>query len=442
MPTISIGLMTAPSVRLALEGAFVTADGQPVKAGIYTASTENGAVRLEGETAVISPAITLMPVDFDACRFIVHNVRIGVDFHWEREETEQFQGVLKLIARGERVTMINELPIESYLVSVISSEMSPSCPPEFLRAHAIVSRSWLLAQLRRAAGAAPSAPPAQQCGDEELIRWYGRESHQDFDVCADDHCQRYQGASKALSESAFEAVRDTRGQALMYADGVCDARYSKCCGGMTESYSAAWEDRDVPYLKPVFDGPGNIAPGYRLPLSIDANAEDWVTESPLAYCGMPTPELLADILPGLDQETRDFYRWRVDYSQDELSSILLSKLGVDFGRVRALVPIERGESGRIVKLRIAGEQRTLTIGKELEIRRALSRSHLYSSAFVVHVAGAEPSEYPAQFSLIGAGWGHGVGMCQIGAAVMADREYRHQEILAHYFSGTTVSALY
>lgn len=434
--------MTAPAVRLALEGAFVTVDGQPVKSGIYTASAENGAVRLEGETAIIAPTIALTPVDFEASRFIVHNVRIGINFHWEREETEQFQGALKLVPSGDGAILINELPLESYLVSVISSEMSVSCPPEFLRAHAIVSRSWLLAQLRRAGLNATTGARSAQSEDEELIRWYGRDNHQDFDVCADDHCQRYQGISKAPSEAASSAVRDTRGQALMYGDDVCDARYSKCCGGMTESYSAAWEDRDVPYLKPVFDGPGNIAPGYRLPLSIDANAEDWITESPLAYCGMPTPELLANILPGLDQETRDFYRWRVDYSQDELRSILLSKLSVDFGRLRALIPIERGESGRIIRLRIAGETRTIVIGKELEIRRALSRSHLYSSAFVVQVAGGEPSEYPARFSLIGAGWGHGVGLCQIGAAVMADREYKHQEILSHYFSGTTIKTMY
>ena len=436
--------MTATAVRFALEGAFVTDDRRPVKAGIYTVSPENGAVRLEGETAISAPTIALTPVDFDSCRFIVHNVKVGIDFHWQREQTEQFQGTLKLIPSGNGVTLINELPLESYLVSVISSEMSASCPPEFLRAHAIVSRSWLLAQLRRADPAASTLTRAAQGdgSDEEIIRWYSRDNHQNFDVCADDHCQRYQGISKALSETAFAAVRDTKGQALMYGDDVCDARYSKCCGGMTESYSAAWGDRDVPYLKPVFDGPGTIAPGYRLPLSIDANAEDWITESPLAYCGMPTPELLANILPGLDQETRDFYRWRVDYSQDELCSILLSKLGVDFGRLRALVPIERGESGRIIRLRIAGEKRTLVIGKELEIRRALSRSHLYSSAFVIQVAGGEPSEYPARFSLIGAGWGHGVGLCQIGAAVMADREYRHQEILSHYFSGTTIKTLY
>src|SRR5712692_9969120 len=220
--------MAAPAVRFALEGAFVTAEGQSVKPGIYTASTENGQVRLEGETTLLGPAFTLRPVEFDACRFIVHNVRIGIDFHWEREETEQFQGTLKLIPGGNGVTLINELPLESYLVSVISSEMSASCPPEFLRAHAIVSRSWLLAQLRRADPAASTLMRAAQSdgSDEEIIRWYSRDNHQDFDVCADDHCQRYQGISNALSETAFAAVRDTKGQALMYGDDVCDARYS------------------------------------------------------------------------------------------------------------------------------------------------------------------------------------------------------------------------
>jgi peptidoglycan hydrolase-like amidase len=384
----------------------------------------------------------LAPSDFDSCRFILHGVKIGIDFHWEREESQQFQGTLRLIAEGDRLTVINELPLESYLVSVISSEMSAACPAELLRAHAIVSRSWLLAQLNNA-GTAP-APQKKEIDHAagEHIGWYDRESHSDFDVCADDHCQRYQGISKAFSQEAFDAVRDTRGRALVYGGEICDARYSKSCGGMTEIYRAAWEDKEVPYLASVYDVPGTEQKEYWMPLSIEANAAAWIDSSPPAYCGVVTRELLARIVPAFDQETQDFYRWRVEYSQEELDEILRARLLVDFGRVRSITPLERGESGRIIKLRISGEKRTLVIGKELEIRRALSRSHLYSSAFVVRAFQGHLSDYPAHFTLIGAGWGHGVGLCQIGAAVMADRGHSHEEILAHYFTGAALSELY
>lgn len=440
-PTLRIGLIAgAREVKFALAGRFVTGDGEPANEGDYTASAENGAVNLDGVTG--SPEITLSPADFDSCRFTVHGVKIGIDFHWEREESQQFQGALKLVADGDSLTLINELPLESYLISVISSEMSASCPAEFLRAHAVVSRSWLLAQLRKAQSNAAQARAQSEGSGDELIRWYDRENHLGFDVCADDHCQRYQGIGKAFSQAAFEAISDTRGKVLVYDDEICDARYSKSCGGMTEVYRAAWEDKDVPYLTSVYDVPGSEPSVYRMPLSTQANAEAWIESSPPAYCGVVTPELLARIVPAFDQETQDFYRWRVEHSQEELSEILRLRLGVDFGRVRALKPLERGESGRIVRLRIAGEKRTLVIGKELEIRRALSRSHLYSSAFVVRAAQGHLSDYPARFTLIGAGWGHGVGMCQIGAAVMADRGHSHGEILFHYFKGAKIVDLY
>jgi stage II sporulation protein D len=440
-PALRIGLIAgAREVRFALAGRFVTGDGEPASEGDHTASAENGAVMLDGVTG--SPAITLSPADFDSCRFTVHGVKIGIDFHWEREESQQFQGALKLVADGDALTLINELPLESYLISVISSEMSASCPAELLRAHAVVSRSWLLAQLKRAASNSTQPSVRTEGSKDELIRWYGRENHLGFDVCADDHCQRYQGIGKAFSQAAFDAVRDTRGRVLIYDDEICDARYSKSCGGMTEVYRAAWEDKDVPYLTSVYDVPGSEPSGYRMPLSTEANAEAWITSSPPAYCGVVTPELLARIVPAFDQETPDFYRWRVDYSQEELSEILRSRLGVEFGRVRALEPLERGESGRIIRLRIAGDKRTLVIGKELEIRRALSRSHLYSSAFVVRAAKGHLSDYPARFTLIGAGWGHGVGLCQLGAAVMADRGHSHGEILSHYFKGAKIVDLY
>jgi peptidoglycan hydrolase-like amidase len=440
-PTIRVGLITgAREVKFALAGRFVSAEGKSANEGEYTACAENGAVKLEGVTK--SREISLSPSDFDSCRFTVHGVKIGIDFHWEREESQQFQGKLKLVAGGDSLTLLNELPLESYLVSVISSEMSASCPAELLRAHAVVSRSWLLAQLRRAASGSTQTSAQSQGSEDELIRWYGRESHRGFDVCADDHCQRYQGISKAFSQAAFDAVRDTRAKTLVYRDEICDARYSKSCGGMTEVYRAAWEDKDVPYLTSVYDVPGSEPSGYRMPLSTEANADAWIASSPPAYCGVVTPELLARIVPAFDQETPDFYRWRVQHSQEELSEILRSRLEVDFGRVRELKPLERGESGRIIRLRIIGEKRTLVIGRELEIRRALSRSHLYSSAFVIRAAQGHLSDYPARFTLVGAGWGHGVGLCQIGAAVMADRGHSHEEILKHYFQGAAIRDSY
>lgn len=445
-PLIGVGLMTgALEVKLVLSGSFSGGDGARVMEGSYTARVDGDAVSLQGESVIVAPVINLNPSDFASCRFTVQGVRIGLGFHWEREESQEFQGGLRIQRSGDGLTLINQVPLEAYLVSVISSEMSASCPPELLRAHAVVSRSWLLAQLTRERTTNPLAHSqrvARTADEEEIIRWYDRESHRDFDVCADDHCQRYQGISKAFSQAAFDAVSETRGRVLVYGDDVCDARYSKSCGGMTEAYSAVWDDQDIPYLKPVYDGPGDEAPGHRLPLSVEVNAEDWIASTPVAYCGVATPELLARILPGFDQETSDFYRWEVSYTQEELTEILLARLGIDFGRVHSLLALERGESGRIIKLRVVGEKRTLIIGKELEIRRALSRSHLYSSAFVTRAEREQLSDYPGQFKLIGAGWGHGVGLCQIGAAVMADRGHGHEEILSHYFTGARLSELY
>jgi len=440
-PTIRVGFLTGvKDVKFALAGRFVSNEGDDPIEGDHTARWQDGGVGIDGVGA--QKEIMFSPSDIDSCRFIVHGVKIGINFHWEREESQQFQGALRIVAGADSLTLINELPLEAYLVSVISSEMSASCPPELLRAHAVVSRSWLLAQLRKEATDSAPAALISEGSDAALIRWYDRENHIGFDVCADDHCQRYQGISKAVSESAFDAVRDTRGKVLVYDGQICDARYSKSCGGMTEVYRAAWEDKDMPYLASVYDVPGSEPSGYRMPLSVEANAAAWITASPPAYCGIVSPELLGRIATSFDKETRDFYRWRVEYSQEELSEILKLRLGVDFGRLRKLEPLERGESGRIVRLKITGEKRTLIIGKELEIRRALSRSHLYSSAFVVRSEQGHLSDYPARFILIGGGWGHGVGLCQIGAAVMADSGHDYEEILSHYFKGAAVQGLY
>jgi stage II sporulation protein D len=448
-PTITVGLMSgATTVPITLAGTFTSVAGQPIGAGQYVASQDDRGVLLDGPALIQMAELILTPADFDSSRFTIHGVTIGVDFHWERTEAQTFQGSLRVKPAGGGLVIINELPLESYLASVISSEMSASCPVELLRAHAIVSRSWLLAQLESESATGEgsvqtdSGHPETAEASDELIRWYNRESHSNFDVCADDHCQRYQGITKAFSEAVFQAIRDTRGQALVFDEGICDARYSKSCGGMTERYSAAWEDRDVPYLPCIYDGPDDAGPeglrGYVMPLAEHSNAERWLTASPPAYCNASNPELLSRILPGFDQETTDFYRWQVVYGGDELGEIVRSRLGVDVGPVLDLEPLERGCSGRITKLRLVGQRRTLVIGKELQIRRALSCSHLYSSAFVVRKETAPE----VRFRLIGGGWGHGVGMCQIGAAVMADQGKDHSEILRHYFRRAAIKAIY
>ena len=438
-PEIRVGLISgATEARFALSGHFESG-GKTLAEGEHVAYSDGGAVKLEGLAP--APVITLSPSDFKSCRFTVHGVKIGIEFHWERLESQQFQGKLTLSADGDRLTIINELPLESYLISVISSEMSAACPVELLRAHAIVSRSWLLSQLEES-----PADPIKQANtvdgtSEEIIRWYDRESHRGFDVCADDHCQRYQGIGKAFSQSAFDAVRDTNGKALVYGGEICDTRYSKSCGGITEEYRAAWEDKNVPYLASIYDGEGEQPSEYRMPLTVEENAEAWISASPPACCGMVSPELLSRIVPDFDQKTLDSFRWHVEYSQDELGEILRLRYGMDFGPIHDLKALERGLSGRIIRLRIDGEKRSMVIGKELEIRRGLSRSHLYSSAFVVR-AKRDSSEHATGFSLIGAGWGHGVGLCQIGAAVLADRGFNHQEILSHYFKSAELVSVY
>ncbi|HET8675001.1 MAG TPA: SpoIID/LytB domain-containing protein [Blastocatellia bacterium] len=439
-PLIKVGLMTgAKTARVSLSGGFILNGGERVPDGDYIATFDDGAIGLEGPARLRAGMLSLSPINFDNSRFIVHDITIGIDFHWQRKEAQHFQGTLLIIVGPDGLAIINELPLEAYLVSVISSEMSATCPPEALRAHAIISRSWLLAQLNNPVEQADKM--TIQSDRLEIIKWYGRENHAGFDVCADDHCQRYQGISKAFSEAAFGAIRDTRGHVLVFEDEVCDARYSKSCGGMTELYSAAWEDKNVPYLAAVYDGETDLR-GYDLPLTAEANAERWIASKPEAYCNTDSAEFLARILPGFDQETLDFYRWEVVYSEEELREILLSRAGLDVGKITGLEPVKRGESGRIVKLKITGERGAVTIGKELEIRRALSRSHLYSSAFVVETEKDEATGLAGRFRLRGAGWGHGVGLCQIGAAVMADLGRDHAEILAHYFRGAALKTLY
>jgi SpoIID/LytB domain protein len=364
-------------------------------------------------------------------------VTIGRQFHWEKREDQAFLGNLIFLPRQDgTIAAVNEIPLEDYLESVISSEMNPSAPMEFLKLHAILSRSWLLAALERKKRKerSPSAPKIPAEG--ELIRWYEREDHDLFDVCADDHCQRYQGTRKIPSGPALKAVQETFGRVIMYRDEICDARYSKACGGLTEGFDTAWEDKEVPYLKSIPD-----APALHPPIRTEEEAERWILSSPEAYCRAEGEDLLEKILPPSDRQTKSFFRWKVEYSGRELEEILRAKSGLEFGELQEIVPLRRGPSGRILRLKIVGSKKTLVVGKELEIRRWLSRSHLYSSAFLVRVKHG-PRGQAEHFTLHGAGWGHGVGLCQIGAAVMAARGFSAEEILKHYFRGTEIKKIY
>ncbi len=450
-PTIAVGLMSGvEELNFALHGEFVTSDGEQLAAGHYRAYPVKGAAAGLVEVADAAGRIcgraaefALSPAAGEAASFTIKGITIGIDFHWQRKEDQQFQGALRLKVDGAgHLIGINEVAVESYLGSVISSEMSATAHPELLKAHAVISRSWLLAQLKpwKVEHIESFSEKSSDSGARQLIRWYNQENHTEFDVCADDHCQRYQGISKATSPAVFEATRATWGEVLVHAGALCDTRFSKCCGGMTEEYRTAWEDLGVPYLTARYDGE-SFPTGFALPLTNEANAARWILSSPPAFCNTSDRALLLRILPDFDQETRDFYRWQVSYGQEELSKLLRAKLGIDFGLIAKLEPVERGASGRLVRLRIVGEKETLVIGKELEIRRALSPSHLYSSAFVVETERAS-SGWPERFILRGAGWGHGVGLCQIGAALMAEGGYNYRQILAHYYADSRLHRLY
>ena len=406
------------SVDVELSGPFVDAQGETYPPGRHHFTSE----------------IELTPMEPGRSSFALDDVTIGIGFHWERRERQVFRGVIRIVRR-DGLTVINDVSIEDYVASVISSEMSALCPIELLKAHAVISRSWLWHP--------KSNPEAFGSGEgsfrrgDEIIRWYGREAHRDFDVCADDHCQRYQGITKAYSPAVAQAVHATAGQMLLYDGAVCDARFSKCCGGVTEQYCSAWDDRDVPYLISRYDGEGILGPdsefsSSRIRSLAPEFLESWILslDAP-AYCNTRDPALLAQILPGFDLETRDFFRWTVTYSPEEIRELVRNRLDEDLGAIMDLQPLERGPSGRIIRLRIHGRNKALIVGKELEIRRALSRTHLYSSAFVVQRDGSN-------FVLRGAGWGHGVGLCQIGAAVMASRGKTYDEILRHYYPGSSV----
>ncbi len=438
-PDIKVGILSASEIQVNLLKEYDHAATATAPRGPQTFSvTPDGMVAWQG---VCHESVLLTPAEADAS-FEVFDVTIGVNFHWERRETQRFRGALKIIVGNGLLTLINILPAEEYLKSVISSEMSATASPEFLKAHAVISRSWLLAQLAKNRRIADNKEDysATTVTDDEIIRWYDREDHTNFDVCADDHCQRYQGITRQTTKAVREAVDATRGLVLTDKDGeLCDARFSKCCGGVFEQFETCWEPKHYHYLEARRDSADeNDYPD----LTVEDNARKWILSSPDAYCNTDDKAILSQVLNNYDQETADFYRWSVEYSQEELSQLIKKRSGIDFGLIKALEPVERGTSGRLIRLRIVGTLRTMTIGKELEIRRTLSNSHLYSSAFVVETGKADSNGVPSSFKLIGAGWGHGVGLCQIGAAVMGAHGCDFREILFHYFIGASLSEAY
>lgn len=424
---VRVGIMNAPQADFTLNGLF-TAKGETIT-GVQHAVCVDGGINWNGN---IYSELLFTPLSEEAT-FTLPAVTIGVNFHWQRNEAQTFRGRLRLIVDEEKLVIINELPVEEYLESVISSEMNANSPMELLKAHAVISRSWVYSQMMHCqSGERQTDSFNFSRHGNEIIRWHDHADHTLFDVCADDHCQRYQGITHAALPSVKEAVKSTRGQVLTDGEGnLCDARFSKCCGGATERYSAAWEDKDFPYLQPVRDDD----PATSLPdLTIEATAETWIRTSPPAFCHTQDAQLLSSVLQGYDLDTTpDFYRWEVTLTQAEARQLIEERTGLQFGGIRDLQPVERGASGRLIRLRVVGEERQLIVGKELEIRRLLSPTHLFSSAFIVERQDVSADGLPARFHLIGAGWGHGVGLCQIGAAVMASKGFSYQEILKHYY---------
>lgn len=443
VPKVEVGILFEPQVEFKLLGAY-RLGGEEVS-GKQTATYNEGRILWQGR---LYDELLFEPLDEAGGCFELMDVTIGINFHWERKEDQRFQGSLKIIVEDGKLTGINVIDVEDYLTSVISSEMSATASLELLKAHAVISRSWLLANMRsmqngkgrtpdtHAAQAASASGPS--ASGDELIRWYERDAHTRFDVCADDHCQRYQGITRASTEIVKQAIAATRGQVLMHEGRICDARFSKCCGGAFEEFQYCWDDVKFPYLVKQRDSKTQTD----LPdLHREDEAEKWIRTSPGAFCNTRDKQVLSQVLNNYDQETTDFYRWKVEYTQKELAALIKQRSGIDYGRIIDLVPVERGTSGRLVRLKIVGTKRTLTIGKELEIRRTLSTSHLYSSAFVVDKAEVEDG-VPGRFILTGAGWGHGVGLCQIGAAVMGEQGYTYDEILMHYYNGCPPVTLY
>lgn len=434
-PIVSVGIVSASKLCFSLNVPYAVCSLE--RCGKQVVELSEGRILWENN---FYDELLFEPNDTQSS-FTLEDVTIGVNFHWERKEAQTFLGKLRFIVENNNICAINELPVETYLISVISSEMRATSSLELLKAHAVISRSWLLAQMeqRKAENNNAVKQPSLFKTDNEIVRWYDREDHKHFDVCADDHCQRYQGITKAANKHVVEAIKQTAGEILTSRGEICDARYSKCCGGAVEEFQYCWENIKKPYLQAL---PDTMPDTTSLPnLTNEAVARQWILSSPNAFCNTTDQKVLSQVLNDFDQETTDFYRWTQIYSQAEVKQLLEEKLAMQFGDIIDLIPMERGKSGRIYRLKIIGTQRTLIIGKELEIRRALSKSHLYSSAFVIEKVDIKDG-VPQQFIIKGAGWGHGVGLCQIGAAMMGVQGYRYDEILLHYYKSAEITKAY
>lgn len=434
-PIVSVGIVSASKLCFSLNAPYTVCSLE--QCGKQVIELSEGRILWENN---FYDELLFEPNDTQSS-FTLEDVTIGVNFHWERKEAQTFLGKLRFIVENNNICAINELPVETYLISVISSEMRATSSLELLKAHAVISRSWLLAQMEQRKAENNNAVKQHSLfkTDEEIVRWYDREDHKHFDVCADDHCQRYQGITKAANKHVVEAIKQTAGEILTSRGEICDARYSKCCGGAVEEFQYCWENIRKPYLQAL---PDTMPDTTSLPnLTNEAVARQWILSSPNAFCNTTDQKVLSQVLNDFDQETTDFYRWTQIYSQAEVKQLLEEKLAMQFGDIIDLIPMERGKSGRIYRLKIIGTQRTLIIGKELEIRRALSKSHLYSSAFVIEKVDIKDG-VPQQFIIKGAGWGHGVGLCQIGAAMMGVQGYRYDEILLHYYKSAEITKAY
>lgn len=440
-PIIHVGIMSASVIHFVLNGEFVDRFGARIS-GNQTVFLENNRICFRGNYI---DELLFEPINQEAS-FDLIDVVIGINFHWERKENQRFTGSLKFIVEQGLVTAINRIGMEDYLKSVISSEMSATASEELLKAHAVISRSWLLCPMHKSANPEnneQSTKHSESHSEQTTlnhIKWYERDAHAHFDVCADDHCQRYQGITRASTQAVIDVIEATRGEVLMYDGTICDARYSKSCGGVSETFENCWAPEHFPYLSKVVDNP-TLPSEFELDLTVEANAEKWIRESPDAFCNTTDKAILGQVLNNYDQETTDFYRWKVAFTQNEIAALVARKSGLDVGQIIDLIPVQRGESGRLIQLKIVGSKQTVIVGKELEIRKWFSNSHLYSSAFVID-KGTVENGVPQNFYFSGAGWGHGVGLCQIGAAVMGASGYTYHQILQHYFTCASLERIY
>ena len=436
-PLVNVGVLSGDEIEFCLNGEFRLINNNEIYSG-------NQKVYINGTKIQFNHAnfdeLLFVPINANIADFDLLNVTIGKNFHWEQKENQRFTGSLKIITEAHKLTAVNILPIEDYLTSVISSEMSATSSLELLKAHAVISRSWLLAQIQKSKKEEKKENCSASQPDGERICWYDREDHLCFDVCADDHCQRYQVITRANTQVVKKAVETTRGEILIYDGKICDTRFSKSCGGVSELFENCWENEPHPYLTKVIDNSSEKDENAS-DLTKESNAERWIRSSHQSFCNTTDKKILSQILNSYDRETPDFYRWKVVYSQQELAELIHKRTGMDFGEIIDLIPMERGVSGRLIKLKIKGTLHSLIVGKELEIRKILSKTHLYSSAFIVEKENIE-NNIPEKFILTGAGWGHGVGLCQIGAAVMAEKKYSYKDILAHYYKNAEISSFF